>query len=97
MIITFRGHKWIKFKNGITLSIFNGFGGYGVNHYNWEARNKLIVISKDCEIAILRNGFFITDSILNNGDEVKGYVNKKELKEIIKKIKNYGEDNGKNI
>lgn len=89
MIITFKGHKWIKFKNGITLSIFNGFGSYSVNHYNWEARNKLIVISKTCEIAILRNGFFITNDILNNGDEVKGHVNKKELKGIIKLIKKW--------
>lgn len=97
MIITFKGHRWIKFKNGITLSIFNGFGSYSVNHYNWKTRNKLIVISKECEIAILRNGFFITDSILNNGDEVKGYVNKKKLKEIIQKIKNYGVNNEKNI
>ena len=87
MIITFKGHKWIKFKNGITLSIYNGFGSYSENHFNYKVRNKLIVISKDCEIAILRNGFFITDNILNGSGEVKGYVNKKELKEIVRKIK----------
>ena len=96
MIITFKGHRWIKFGD-ITLSIYNGFGSYSENHFRYSIRNKKIVISKTCEIAILRNGFFITDSILNNGDDVKGHVNKKELKEIIKIIKNYGEDNEKNI
>jgi len=97
MIITFKGHRWIKFKNGITLSIFNGFGSYSENHFNYKVRTKKIIKTKTCEIAILRNEFFITDSILNNGDKVKGYVNKKELKEIIQKIKNYGMNNEKNI
>lgn len=86
MIITFKGHRWIKFGD-ITLSIFNGFGSYSDNHYKFKIRNKKIVISKTCEIAILRDGRFITDDFLHEGNEVKGYVTKKELKEIIGLIK----------
>lgn len=86
MITTFRGHKWIDFKNGYTLSIFNGFGSYSENHFNFEVRDKLIIKTKNCEIAIMYKNKYVTDSILHCGD-VKGYVDKEELKEIIKKVK----------
>ena len=89
MIITIKGHRWITFKNGCTLSIFNGFGSYSENHFNYDVRNKKLIRTKNCEIAILRNNNFITRNILGIDEDVKGYVNKKELNEVIKKIKNY--------
>lgn len=89
MIRTYKGHKHLYFKNGCDLSIFNGFGSYSENHFNYKVRDKLFISTKDCEIAIIRNGFFITNDILNNGQDVKGYVDEKELKEIIKKVKAY--------
>ena len=93
MIITYKGHKHIPFGKGVYLSIFNGFGSYSQNHYQFKKRKKKIVITKDCEIAILRNNRFITSEVLNgtkNGTEiVRGYITKKELKEIIEKIKKY--------
>ena len=89
MITTFKGHKHLHFKNGCILSVFNGFGSYSENHFNHKVRNKLIIKTKTCEIAILRNNIFITNNILGNGEDVKGHVDKKELKTIIKKIRNY--------
>lgn len=91
MITTYKGHKHLHFKNECILSIYNGFGSYSENHFNYEVRDKLIIRTKKCEIAILRNGYFITNNILKNGDDVKGYVDKKELKEIIKKVRKYDE------
>lgn len=87
MITTFRGHKWINFKNGYTLSIFNGFGSYSENHFNFEIRDKLIIRTKNCEVGISYKNKLVTDSVLQCGDSVKGYVDKEELKEIIKKVK----------
>lgn len=96
MIKTDKGHFWITFDNGYTLSVFNGYGSYSDNHYN----NKYILYptneeetvkycnqkieSKDCEIAIINaQGDLITNDILQCGDSVKGYVGVKELLEII--------------
>ena len=33
-IRTDKGHFWITFENGYTLSVFNGYGSYSDNHYN---------------------------------------------------------------
>ena len=97
MITTIKGHRWITFKNGYTLSIANGFGSYSENQFDYKVRDKLIVKTKYCEIAILKDGSFRTSKVLGINekllvyDDVKGWVNKKELKEIIKKVKNYKE------
>lgn len=87
MITTFTGHKWINFKNGYTLSIYNGFGSYSENHFNFKVIDKPIIRTKNCEIAIFYKDKYVTDSILQCGGSVKGYVDKEELKEIIKKVK----------
>jgi hypothetical protein len=51
--------------------------------------DKKIIITQDCEIAILRKDEFITEEVLGGNGVVRGYVTKKELKEIIKTIRNY--------
>ena len=91
------GHFWITFENGYTLSVFNGYGSHTENNFALEKQQDIVKHHKIfegwdsnlVEIAITRNGFFITYYILKNCDDVKGHVNRKELKEIIKKIKRY--------
>lgn len=39
-IKTSAGHIWISFKNGLTLSIFNGYGSYTENHYKTKNLQK---------------------------------------------------------
>ena len=41
MISTSFGHCWIKFENGYTISIFNGFGSYSDNHFNHKLFEKM--------------------------------------------------------
>ena len=89
MIITYKGHLHIMFRKGVYLSIFNGFGSYSQNHFEIKKMHKKIIITQDCEIAILRKDEFITEEVLGGNGVVRGYVTKKELKEIIKTIRNY--------
>ena len=86
-ITTYKGHKWIHFKNGLTLSIYNGYGSYSENHFNLKVINKRIIRTNDCEIALTRNNKFVTKVYLISEDDVIGYVIKKELKEIIRKLR----------
>ncbi len=91
MIKTNKGHFWLTFKNGYTISVFNGFGSYSENHF----KTKLLSVhdfasidSKDCEIAIMYNGVFVTSSFIDCNDNVEGYVTADELADIIYKVKN---------
>ena len=90
------GHCWITFDNGYTLSIFNGTGSYSENHSDFKKmadimKNKDILAtyeSKDVEIAILKDGKFVTSKVLeDHDDDVKGYVSIEEVIEIINKLK----------
>lgn len=85
---TDKGHFWLTFENGYTISVFNGFGSYSENHFRKEYEFAS-VDSNDCEIAILYNNMFVTSRFVECNDSVKGYVSVEELAEIICKIKNY--------
>lgn len=88
MIITFDyGHKKIFFDNGYTISIYNGAGSYTENHFKTKLFERKIIISKTCEIAIIKGSEFVTKEVLNYNNNVMGYVTKKELKQIIKKVR----------
>jgi len=100
-LITDKGHCWITFDNGYTLSIFNGYGSYSDNHFNnryiiYPSNDREIdkyvtqkVESSNCEIAIINSdGDLITNDILQCDDSVKGYVDINELVEIINKVNN---------
>ena len=95
-ITTAIGHCWIDFDNGYKLSIFNGFGSYSENHMNFEQHTKILKDkdllsrweSKDVEVAIIKDGKFVTSEILDVEDDIKGYVSVEELIEIINKVKN---------
>lgn len=95
MIQTDKGHFWLTFENGYKISVFNGFGSYSENHF----KTKLLSVpdfasidSKDCEIAIIYNGIFVTDRFVECGDSVKGYINADELADIIYKVKKFKGD-----
>lgn len=100
-LVTDKGHFWITFDNGYTLSVFNGYGSYSDNHYNnnyilYPTNDKETikyvnqkVESSNCEIAIINsNGDLITNDILEWDDTVKGYVDINELVEIINIVNN---------
>ena len=97
MIKIEKGHCWITFENGLTISIFNGFGSYTENHFNEKLlplKNELLIAeSKTCEIAVFKdfdNNEWLTNEFIDcEGDNVKGYVTPEELAEIIIKVKNY--------
>lgn len=102
MIKTDKGHVWIEFENGYTISIFNGFGSYSDNHFNTNmisypnpTNDKEVFeyinqqpTSSDCEIAIIYGARLVTDDILHCGDSVKGYVTMNELVDIMNLVKN---------
>lgn len=95
MIRTRFGGFQIKFKNGYTISVFNGFGSYSENHFKEEMFEILqnlkiedICNSKDCEVAVIYEGKFCTDKFIETDDSVKGYISADELAELIVKVKN---------
>lgn len=96
MIRTDKGHFWLTFSNGYTISVFNGFGSYSENHFKQEIRNipeYMSVDSKDCEIAISYEDIFCTDNFIECDDSVKGFISSDELADIIYKVKNKGDSN----
>ena len=95
-IRTEMGHFWITFKNGYTLSVFNGYGSHTENNFafeKWEniIGNKLIYEgweSELIEIAILnQEGDLITQNIIESDDSVKT-IDVNELIEIINIVNN---------
>lgn len=91
MIVTEAGHCWITFKNGYTLSIFNGMGSYTENHFNIN-KDTTRYESKTMEIAVLIDGMFCTRQFFDYdiGDDVTT-ITPDELPELIKKISEKGE------
>lgn len=90
MFSTSFGHCWIKFENGYTISIFNGFGSYSENHFNHKLFEKMQdrCNSKDCEVAIIHEKLgFVTRNFIDSDDSVKGYISSDELVDIMQKVK----------
>lgn len=90
------GHCWLTFDNGYTLSIFNGYGSYSENNFNRELMDEMYIKknifitakSKNCEVAILYDGMFVTSDYLNCNDSVKDNVSFDELLKIIDLVRN---------
>ena len=93
MIKTEGGHFWITFKNGYTLSCFNGYGSYTENNFAIDKWRSIYMAEKSnpydnhweselIEIAILHNGKLVTQNIIESDDSVKT-VDIDELVEII--------------
>ena len=95
MIRTEGGHFWIRFPNGNTLSVFNGFGSHTENHDAFEkwteiADKKNIFLnfweSELFEIAVLgSDGEFKTQEVLGYDDDVQT-VDLQGLIEAINKM-----------
>ena len=88
----------IKFENGYTISIFNGFGSYSENYFNTKLREKMAnlnftdsCISKDCEVAVIYEDIYCTDKFIETDDSVKGYISADKLADLIKKVKDWKE------
>jgi len=77
----------IEFSNGIALSIQVGPGTYSGNHRLldmglFEAQSKItkdLPESHTAEIALLKDGQFITKQYENEGDDVLGYKGPDEI------------------
>lgn len=97
-LITESGHFWLEFENGYTLSVFNGYGSYTENHFNFDKFKKIIDTkdiyasweSEKVEIAILYNDEMVTNNILQSGDSVTT-IAVSELPELINKLANIKE------
>ena len=91
MITTTRGHFWITFDNGYTVSVFNDYGSYSDNHFNTELSKSFLtgenaeVSSKNCEVAIIYKNLGLVNP-LHWDDVVKGYVTPSELLEILNEV-----------
>lgn len=81
------GHKFIAFSNGYIVSIFNGYGSYTENKFNLKSIKRKFIKTKYCEVAVIYNQTFVTKKVLDSSEDVEGYVTKKKLKEIIKKVR----------
>jgi hypothetical protein len=95
MIQTDKGHFWLTFENGYMVGIFNGFGSYSENHFKTDLLKQTenyIISSKNCEIAVIYNGEFVTRNFVECDDSVKGYVTADELADVIYKVKNFKGD-----
>ena len=94
MISTSFGHCWIKFENGYTISIFNGFGSYSENHFNLFEKMQNLDFqdrcdSTDCEVAIIHDKLgFCTKTFVDSADSVIGFITPDELPELMMKVKN---------
>ena len=84
----------ITFPNGVTLSTQIGWGNYCSNYgfkgsYE-EMATKNSWESHDCEIAIWnKDGNWITNKIVEDCDQVKGYIEIEEWLKIFDKCKRY--------
>ena len=103
MIKTGAGHFWITFDNGYTLSLFNGFGSYTENHFNYKKQNEIMKHnepdeweSEQIEIAIIKEDLgFVTQDIIKEANDIVMTINTNELVEIINKVSKLGDTNVK--
>lgn len=98
MLRTEGGHFWITFKNGYTISVFNGFGSHTENNFAFDKWRK-IYEEKDpyekhweselVEIAIIYkpSGELVTKNILKSDDNVMT-IGIDELVDMINLVRN---------
>ena len=97
-LITESGHFWLEFDNGYILSVFNGYGSYTENHFNFDKLKKIIDTkniyasweSETVEIAILYKDEMVTNNVLQSEDSVTTIL-VNELPKLINKIANIKE------
>ena len=100
------GHFWITFKNGLTLSCFNGYGSHTENWDKFDKWSSIFMAKKPnphnnywesslVEIAILKDNELITQDILDSDDCVKT-VDITELINVINIVNKVGDLDEKN-
>lgn len=95
MIQTDKGHCCLTFENGYKISIFNDYGSYSENRFKQDLISIpefASVDSKDCEIAVIYDDIFCTNTFIETDDSVKGWVTADELADVIYKVKNFKGD-----
>ena len=83
------GRCSLTFKNGYRVSLYNGFGSYTDNKFDMsllEIDDNEIVTSKYCEIAVIKDGKFVTNNVLENSDSVIGYATIEDMIKILNKV-----------
>lgn len=84
--ITQKGHFHILFDNGYEVSIFNGQGSYTDNLYIQDDDDEEIY-SKYVEVAIIKDGYFMTRDFIDGLDDVVGMIDPNELIKLLVKVK----------
>jgi len=96
MLRTEGGHFWLTFKNGYTISVFNGFGSHTENNFAIDKQRKIEESrnpyenhweSNLVEIAILYNGELVTQNHIESDDIVKT-IDVEELVDVINMVRN---------
>ena len=83
------GHCRLTFKNGYTVSLYNGFGSYSDNKFD---TNLLDITADDdvastyCEVAIIKNGKFVTRDVIGDDTDVIGYESIDDVLDILNKV-----------
>lgn len=90
MIFTDKGRFQIEFPNGYKVSVFIGYNSYSDNQFNLNLIDPINIIScQNCEVAVIKDGEFVTDDFIDCGDDVCGFVEPKKLAEIIYNVSKY--------
>ena len=96
MLRTEGGHFWLTFKNGYTISVFNGFCSHTENKFTIDKQRKIEESrnpyenhweSNLVEIAILYNGELVTQNHIESDDSVKT-IDVEELVDVINMVRN---------
>lgn len=96
MLRTEGGHFWLTFKNGYTISVFNGFGSHTENNFAIDKQRKIEESrnpyenhweSNLVEIAILYNDELVTQNHIESDDSVKT-IDVEELVDVINIVRN---------
>lgn len=90
MIFTDRGRFQIEFPNGCKVSVFIGYGSYSSNKFNLNLIDPIDIVScQNCEVAVIKDGKFVTDKFIDCENDVCGFVEPKKLAEIIYNVSKY--------
>ncbi len=82
------GREKIPLNKGVELSVINCFGSYSDNHFNTRLFCEEGNIESDTvEIALVKDGKFITKDYFDRECDVIGYITAQELEKIIQQLK----------
>jgi len=83
-----KGHIWFNFCNGVVLSVFNGCCSHTENWFNHDFSTDIFE-SNEVEIAVLKNGKFITKEFYKKLDDDVITINICQFISLLKKVRDY--------